>query len=750
MQFVKDLYGELRRWLARRQSCSFYPLNDAHGADRHWQLSGGDPALAVVPEAQQYPRGWYMLEIRMQSDMPMQLGKLYVDYGDGFAEETCFPLAVPAGQLVKRLCYFPRVVQALRFDPSECPATVEFQQFVLARVTSGFAHKAMLRKLAASPYVGADQLRVLKASGINKQEPQESSLWQEYHKLLSPSASADYDTIVARERLEYNPETVANRIKAFTYQPLISIVVPVYNTRPDLLERCIASVRAQHYQNWQLCLADDASTDESVPQILDKAANDEPRINWVRREVNGHICAASNSALGLARGEFIALLDHDDELAPHALLEVVAALQVHTDARIVYSDEDKLGEDGRRCEPHFKPDWNPDLLYAQNFVSHLGVYHADLVRTVGGFRAGFEGSQDYDLLLRCVEMVRPEQVVHIPRVLYHWRATEGSTALDSGEKDYTTAASIAALTDHFRRKGQVVDVSEGIAPNTFRVQHPVPEPQPLVTLLIPTRDGYEILKQCIDSIIDKTTYRNYEILVLNNQSSCEQTLQYFQEISARENVRVVDYDYPFNYSAMNNFGVAQAKGDIVGLVNNDIEVISPEWLDEMVSHVAREEIGCVGAKLYYPNDTVQHAGVVLGLGGVAGHSHKHFPRTDPGYFYRLNLVQNYSAVTAACLLVRKSVFEEVGGLDEENLTIAFNDVDFCLKVREAGYRNLWTPYAELYHHESISRGDDTAPEKAARFQAEINHMRSKWSDVLLIDPAYNRNLTLDYENFSLR
>lgn len=743
MKSPRYILGEARRWLARRQPCAFRPLADVEGSGASWRLVGADPALAVEPAYGLLPRGWVMLEVRADSDLPVLTGKLYVDCGEGYSEETCFPFAIPAGQMVKRLCYFPRLAKSLRFDPSECPADIEIQHFVLARVSRGFARRAMLRKLEASPYIGEQRYSELAAKPLE-------SLWEAYHELVSPSATADYAVSVARESQLYGPQAVAKRLDTLTHKPLISIVVPVFNPDAAQLRACLDSVLVQHYPHWQLCLADDASTNPEIPRILAEYAERDSRVHWVRRPENGHICRASNTALELVQGEFVALLDHDDSLAPQALLEVATALQASPSAQILYSDEDKLDAEGQRCEPHFKPDWNPDLLYSQNFVSHLGVYRTGLVRAVGGFRPGFEGCQDYDLLLRCVAQVASTEIVHIPKVLYHWRAAEGSTALASEAKGYTTQAGMRALQDHFSRRGIQVEVGRGIAPNTYRVRYLLDDAEPLVSLLIPTRDGYDILRQCIESILAKTTYANYEILVLNNQTTCERTLQYFGEIACRDNVRIVDYDFPFNYSAMNNFGVRQARGAIIGLVNNDIEVISPGWLEEMVSQAARPEIGCVGAKLYYPNDTVQHAGVVLGLGGVAGHSHKHFPRSEPGYFYRLNLVQNYSAVTAACLLVRKSVFEEVGGLDEENLKVAFNDVDFCLKVRDAGYRNLWTPYAELYHHESISRGDDTSAENAPRFKQEVRHMQSKWKDMLLADPAYNRNLTLDFENFALR
>ncbi len=339
--------------------------------------------------------------------------------------------------------------------------------------------------------------------------------------------------------------------------------------------------------------------------------------------------------------------------------------------------------------------------------------------------------------------------MHIPRVLYHWRTIEGSTALASGEKSYTTDAGIKALRDYFANQQPGVEVDAGLVPNTYRVRYPIPEPAPLVSLLIPTRDRRSLTETAVRSILEKSTYTNFEILILDNGSVEADTLEFFRQIQLEDRrVKVLAYDFPFNYSAINNFGARHARGSVIGLVNNDVEVINPEWLTEMVSQCLRPEIGCVGAKLYYSNDTVQHGGVILGIGGVGGHSHKHFPRHHPGYFSRLLLTQSLSAVTAACLLIRKEIFEHVNGLDEENLHVAFNDVDFCLKVREAGYRNLWTPYAELYHYESISRGAEDSPEKIARFTREVNFMKSKWGKHLEVDPFYSKNLTKDREDFS--
>ena len=551
-----------------------------------------------------------------------------------------------------------------------------------------------------------------------------------------------YDALTDNTRRE-----MRTKIEAFHHKPLISVVMPTYNPPVDLLEQAIQSVCAQLYTNLELCIADDASSNPEVKALLQKYASQDARIKFVLRETNGHISAASNSALKLAAGEFIALLDHDDLLAEHALFWVVDAINGHPAAGLIYSDEDKINLDGTRHSPYFKCDWNYDLFLSHNMISHLGVYRAELVNQVGGFRVGYEGSQDHDLALRCIEKLSAAQIIHIPRVLYHWRVLPGGTAYRGDEKPYAAIAGAKAINDHLRRcniAGQAMHEA-----GHYRVQYDIPSPEPLVSLIIPTRNGLHLLRQCVESILSKTSYTRYEILIVDNGSDDAATLDYLQALRQNPRVRVLRDDRPFNYSAINNAAVTQAQGSIIGLINNDIEVISPGWLNEMVSHAVRPEIGCVGARLWFPDGTLQHGGVILGLGGVAGHGHYRLQQGNPGYFGRAQVIQNFSAVTAACLLVRKNIYMQVGGLDEENLAIAFNDVDFCLRVGKLGYRNLWTPYAELYHHESATRGADDTPEKMALFQKEIKYMQTRWGAVLLTDAAYSPNLACDQWDFSL-
>ena len=559
---------------------------------------------------------------------------------------------------------------------------------------------------------------------------------------------AAYDTLTPE-----GAEQIRRRLAGLARKPLISVLLPVYDAPEKWLVRAIESVRRQLYPHWELCIADDASRQPHVRRVLERYQRRDPeRIKVVCRDTNGHISAASNSALALAHGEFIALLDHDDELRPHALACVALELDAHPDADLVYSDEDKVDENGHRYDPYFKPDWNPDLFNVQNFISHLGVYRTLLVREVGGFRVGYEGSQDWDLAMRVIERSAPDRIRHIPKILYHWRSVPGSTALLIGAKNYAAQAAEKVISEHFTRIG----VEARLSPTKgsyWRVHYPLPAPAPRVTLVIPTRNRLEVLRPCLESLLARTTYPDFEVLIVDNGSDDPATLAYLEEVArpaaGRAPVRVLAQPGEFNYSALNNAGVAATDAPLVALLNNDLEVIHGEWLEEMVAHALRPEIGCVGAKLYYPDDRIQHAGVILGVGGVAAHAWQTHPRGAAGQAHRNLLQQNLSAVTAACLVVRREVYLQAGGFNADELKVAFNDVDFCLKVRAAGYRNLWTPYAELYHHESASRGKEDTLEKRDRFRAEVEHMRATWGELLDRDPAYNPNLTLTINDFTL-
>ena len=582
--------------------------------------------------------------------------------------------------------------------------------------------------------------------------------WNPYFQTLvrvgkpgDPADLSDYEKWCEQHESLSDADRAAIQLHmaSFRARPVISVVMPVYNPPEALLTKAIESVKRQIYPDWQLCIADDASTLPHVRQVLERFASGDARITVAYRPDNGHICEATNTAIGLATGAYVALFDHDDILAPTALYEVAAEIEAHPDAQFIYSDEDKIDMEDRRFDPYFKPDWNPDLFHGQNYTSHLSVYSAELLRSLGGLRKGFEGSQDWDLNLRAIEKIPESAIRHIPKLLYHWRAAPGSTALQQAEKNYPVEAARRALEDHFSRLGQAVELVS-VPGDHWRVKYPVPSPAPLVSLIIPTRNALNLVKTAVQSTLSVTAYPNFEIIVVDNDSDDPATIAWLDSLAYGPNpkVRVIRYHKPFNYSAINNFAVGEAVGQVVGLLNSDVEAIDPGWLTEMVSHAVRPGIGAVGAMLYYPQNTVQHAGVILGLGGVAGHPFKDFPRGDSGQKNRLRLAQNYSAVTAACLVIRKDRFQQVGGFNEKDLPIAFNDVDLCCKLVAAGYRNLWTPFAELYHHESATRGVDDTQEKKARFQSEIEYMKNTWGSFLMADPHYNPNLTLVGEDFS--
>jgi GT2 family glycosyltransferase len=523
--------------------------------------------------------------------------------------------------------------------------------------------------------------------------------------------------------------------------PLISIAVPVFNTPERYLRTTLSSVVNQLYPNWELCVSDDGSTAPHIATVLREYASRDPRIKVVSRAANGGISAATNSAIEVATGEFIAFLDHDDVLPIHALYMVASEIARDADLDVIYSDEDKISRSGWRYDPHFKSDWNPDLFRSQNMIAHLGVYRTSLVRKVGGLRTEFDGSQDYDLALRVVEQTRPQRIRHIPHVLYHWRAAANSTARLADAKPYAAIAARKAVQDHLRRQGIRAEVAFAKGSRFLEARYAL-DTEPSVSIIIPTKDQRELLSRCVDGILNRTRYENIEVLIVDNRSNEKETQAYLRKLSAASQVRVLRYSENFNFSKINNWAVARSSGEILLFLNNDTEVIGPDWLRHMVANACRPEVGAVGARLLYPSGRVQHGGVILGMSGVGGHFHLGRRRLDPGYFGRALLQQNLSAVTAACLAMRRRVFDEVGGFNARDLRVAFNDVDLCLRIRQRGYLIVWTPLAELYHHESVSRGSDLLPARHQEFLRENEYMRSKWGRVLDRDPYFNPNLSL--------
>jgi len=556
------------------------------------------------------------------------------------------------------------------------------------------------------------------------------------------------DWVAAHDRLDGAAlAALSDDLAALAAHPLVSVVMPVYNPPEADLVAAIESVRAQLYGNWELCLCDDASTESHVARVLKTMAEQDGRIKWLRHDQNAHISEATNSALTLAKGDFVAFLDHDDVLAPHALLRVVEWFQNHPDHRVVYSDEDKLNPEGQRFDPYFKPDFNLSLLRSHNYMCHFAVYRKELMDRLGGIRKGFEGAQDHDLALRAVDVAGAQGVGHIPHVLYHWRVTPGSTAGGHQQKSYAFQAGQRAIAAHLERRGLAGAVLEAPeAPGMYRVKWTIPEQAPLVSIVIPTRNGEALLRKCLDSL-RQTAYPAFEIIVIDNGSDDAATLRLLEERQAQGQIRVLNDPSPFNYSQLNNRAVREVcQGEFVLLMNNDIEITHESWLDEMVGCALEEGVGCVGARLWYPDGRLQHGGVIM-VCGVAGHAHKYLPRGQHGYMGRAVLAQEFLAVTAACLLVRRDVYLQVDGLDE-SLKVAFNDVDFCLRVHAAGFRNVWTPYAELIHHESVTRGHEDTPEKQTRFAGEVAILQARWPEWIANDPCYSPNLTDKSEDFS--
>lgn len=568
-----------------------------------------------------------------------------------------------------------------------------------------------------------------------------------YSKLLKKQVMSY--TKYVKKNMPTKDELLAQREAHFDYEPTFSIIIPLYKTNKKFLAQLLDSLLAQTYAKFEVCLSDGSGDKTILNDILEEYSKKDPRIKYSQLEKQAQISENTNNALTLATGDYIVLCDHDDLVPEFALYECVKAINEGKNVDVIYSDEDKIDMEGKKYfEPHFKPDFNIDLLRSVNYICHLFVVKKTIVDEVGGFRSEFDGAQDYDFIFRCTEVAK--NIHHIPKVLYHWRAHIDSTAENPESKLYAFDAGRRAIAEHLKRMNIKGFVTDGMFYGIYRTHYEIIG-EPLISIIIPNKDHTDDLYKCINSIITKSEYKNYEIIVVENNSTEEETFEFYKNIEKEyEKVRVIYWKDEFNYSAINNFGVKEAKGEYILLLNNDTEIINEDCLSDMLSICQREEVGIVGARLYYEDDTIQHAGVVIGFGGIAGHTFIGQPRFEPGYFARAMCTQDYSAVTAACLMTKKKVFEEVGGLTEE-FKVAFNDIDFCMKVRQTGKLVVYDAFAELYHYESKSRGAEDTPEKVARFNGEVERFRDRWQDILENgDPYYNVNLTLDKSDFSLR
>lgn len=595
----------------------------------------------------------------------------------------------------------------------------------------------MVKKL--SPYTIKKGLLYLKHYG-----PKE--FWIRLHERFEPEEvpyGPWYEAYVPDEE-----ELHLQRKHKFSYEPLISIAVPAYQTPPVFLREMIESLLAQTYGNWELCIANGSPKDREMQKILKEYAACDKRVRFRNLTENLGIADNTNAALQMAEGEFVGLLDHDDLLAPNALYEIVCTLEKDREIDAIYTDEDKVTMNlDEHFQPHLKPDFNLDLLRSNNYICHFFAARRSVVEEVGGFRREFEGAQDHDFIFRCVEKAR--KTGHVPEILYHWRTHKASTADNPASKMYAYDAGRRAIEAHLARTK-----TEGIVSHTpdfgfYRVQYPV-QGEPMVSIIIPNKDEKETLGACLKSIREKTEYKNYEILIIENNSTSEEIFRYYKELSGDPRIRLLRWKKEFNYSAINNYGARLAKGEYLLFLNNDVTVITKGWIKEMLGVCERKEVGAVGVKLLYPDHTIQHAGCVVGMGGIAGHMFTDMPAQRSGYLHKASILQDMSAVTAACMMMKKSVFEQAGGFTEE-LAVAFNDVDLCLKVNQGGHLVVYDPYVQLFHMESKSRGTEDSKEKVARFQREIEYMRSHWIEILKKgDPYYNKNLSLTKWNYSLR
>jgi glycosyltransferase involved in cell wall biosynthesis len=718
-----------------------------------YQATGNTPKfdMALMPALPQ--GGWYYLEAALVRHNGNREANISGNaHGD---TNKCFtiPISTNLRGTIREVFYLPANVTELRWSPTAAPGYFSQSPFLLHKIS------LLERTVRQMCRVIFDLWRFrIKASFLHEAlsciravcdlqiSYQRSAIFR-----IKRQLSNDYSAFVALKDTFKSADIRAlkKQVPRLSLHPVVSIIITVQAPNELFLRAAIDSVIGQIYPHWELLLVGDFTEDTPSYTIVDQYRKKHNQIKIISANSNVGIASTLNSALALAEGTFVTRINQHDLIASHALFFLVQEICKHPDADLIYSDEDNIDDANKRHHPRFKPDWNPDLFFSHNYFGNLTLYRLAHVLALGGYSSGYEGAEEYELSLRYLRDISKAYIRHIAMVLCHKRIANHTLALSSSHLSNECIAHQSgkrALTAYFKSDGTIVE--DGPALGFYRLRHPLPEHRPLVSIIIPTRDQLAILKKCIASIQQKTDYVNWELLIVDNQSIEVETHRYFAHIQNDSRIKVIDYDKPFNYSALNNFASQYAQGEIFALLNNDVEVIDKEWLSEMVSHAIRPGVGAVGAKLLYANGTVQHAGVILGLGGVAGHAHKHLKSDDFGYCHRAVVAQNFSAVTGACLVVRKECYQAVGGLNEPDLAVALNDIDFCLKLLAAGYRNVFTPFAQLYHHESISRGANDTPEKNAIFSREFEYMKRTWGQRLLQDPAYNPNLTMSYENFS--
>ena len=701
-----------------------------------------------------FPSGWVLLQGLQTRQGGDYDARLYYDLGDGFSEDRFFAIPASGKGVLNELLYLPAGIKRVRFSPTGAAGECESASLTFTKIGLWERRWRMACRIVAMLFLHPGRKRKRINLTFFRMLADLQGTYNSAGKLRAHAAAPQYAGWLAQ--FEAFAARDYNRIKKhmarMSGQPKISLWAFLPTNAAKDLAATITSVCAQLYPHWTLCLAAPVDCDPAAREALAGFVQDDARIRV--ESFDGRQGATVTTTPDCAEnllGEYVGILEPGDLLPEHALYCIAAEADKHPEAKLLYSDEDWLDADGKRCAPNFKPDWNPQLLLSQNYLGGLTVFRADLVGEAGGIPRCVPGKDNaYDLALRATEAAEAEQIRHLPLVLYHRRANPGAPL--PGQKpapNLLLEAGRQSLAAHFERLGIEGEIYPVPMAGGYRVRYALPSQATLVSIIIPTRDGLGLLHRCLESILGLTTYPHYEIIVVDNRSSDPETLAYLETLAQEHGMKILRFPQPFNYSAINNFAVRQARGTVVCLLNNDTEIITPEWLEEMLGLLSQKGVGVVGAKLLYPNGTVQHGGDLIGVGGVANHAHAFLPRDAPGYQGRALLAQDVSAVTGACLLVWKEVYEELGGLDENHLPVAFNDVDFCLRAREAGYRIVWTPHAELYHHESVSRGRDNHPGQARGARREAAYMRRRWKQALEHDPFYNPNLSRERPDFSL-
>lgn len=738
----------------------FIPINETQkisGYSARWIAPAGGAYFGVTLPGDDFPSGWVLLQgmlIRRGGDYD---ARLYYDLGAGFKEDRYFEIPASSKGVINELICLPTGIKRMKFSPMRTAGEFELGPHSITRVGALELRWRMARRITSMFFQHSRRKRKIIRLTAFRMLVDLQGTYKIAGRLRAHAAAPQYqdwirqfDELTADDRIQ-----IAKHIARFAHTPNFHLLIMSDGTESGAVQKTLDSLHGQLYRRFSCVLLGTAASDSGVntePQdMAQKVIRVQPNCQaaWF---VQFNAMLADGKAV-----EWVLLVRAGDVLAPHALYRFACEALAKPEAAVLYSDDDELDANGQRCQPRFKPDWSLTHLRSTNFLGDAVALRGGEVAKAGGVSLDCCRHGNYDLLLRVADVAGDAgagKVAHIPAVLMHRIPASLPEPLCVGERvfdpmDWNAPQwNMEKLREHLVRNGVAGEVSETL-PGCWRVRYPLPDKPPLVSIIVPTRDEPAIIRQCVESLLEKTAYTRFEILVVDNQSADPDALAYLEQIAGYGKVRVLRYDLPFNYSAMNNMAVFEARGEVVCLLNNDTEVISPGWLDEMVGHLLQSRVGVVGAKLYFPNGQVQHGGDLVGVGGVANHAHTFLQRDDPGYCNRAMVAQELSAVTGACLVTWKDIYQRLGGLDEKHLKVAFNDVDYCLRVREAGYRVVWTPHAELYHHESVSRGKDISPEKIRRAKREVAYMRKKWKRVLQRDPFYNPNLNHERADFSL-